>query len=189
MEEDVIESSHQSTATSDHETPGTSYNGQASDLMDLSNSADRTISTIPEQSELDRYNCLQLYFQSCTVRLPIPQSSNSTGTDNLTIDERFELFSNPLYDSDNSIPRPPPLLHRDRFPTSNQADDLNTLPPLQRAPGPGKRCNSQQNEAPCDVGSIREERTLPQIAGISIQKDAKGAHKNQLIFNHNQQQS
>ena len=78
MEEDVIESSHQSTAISDHGTPGTSYNEQASDLIDLSNSADRTISTTPEQSGLDRDNCLQLYFQSLTIRLPLPQSSNST---------------------------------------------------------------------------------------------------------------
>ena len=189
MEEDVIESSHQSTAISNHETPGTSYNEQASDLIDLSNSADRTISTTPEQSGLDHDNCLQLYFQSRAIRLPIPQSSNSTGTDNLTIDERIELYSNPLYDTGNSIPSPPPLLHRDRFPKSNQADDLNTLPPLQRAPGPGNSCNSHQIEAACDVESIREERTLPQIADISIQKDAKGAQKNQLFFNHNQHQS
>ena len=98
LEEDVIESAHQSTAISDHETPGNSYNEQASDFIDLSDSAERTIGTTPGQSGLDHDNCLQLYFQSRTIRLRIPESSNSTETDNLTTDERIKLYSNPLYD-------------------------------------------------------------------------------------------
>ena len=103
-----IEPADHSTAIFDHDTPVTSYNGQASDvsLMDLSNSAERTIGTTPEQSGLDLDNCLQLYFQSRTLRLPVPESCSSTETNNLTTDERLKLYSNPLYDPDNSNASP-----------------------------------------------------------------------------------
>ena len=181
IQEDVIEPAHHSTAIFDHDTPVSSYNGQASDvnLIDLSNSAERTIGTTPEQSGLDHDNYLQLYFQSRTIRLPVPESCNSTETNNLTIDERLELYSN---DSDNSNASPPPLLHRDNFPTTTQEfDSLNSLPPLQRAPSISNWRNNENSEAPCDVNSD-SQINRPRITGIQIRKEANGTGKRHLLF-------
>ena len=86
-----------------------------------------------------------------------------TVNNNLTTDERIELYSNPLY--------------------GTNASDHS----LQRVLDPGNSCNSQQIEAPCGAESIRDERSLRQIIGFSIQKDTNGAQT--ICFQKNQQQS
>ena len=185
MQEDLIEPAHHSTAIFDHETPVTSYNGQASDvsLMDLSNSAERTICTTPEQSGLDLDNCLQLYFQSRTLRLPVPESCNSTETNNLTTDERLKLYSNPLSDPDNSNASAPRFCFFGSFPTTTQEfDSFNSLPPLQRAPSLINWLNNENSEAPCGVNSDTQINRL-RITGIQIRKEANGTEKRHLLFN------
>ena len=143
--------------------------------------------TIPHENDdtnikENELGCLELFYQSRSIKVPVPDLMNSsTTTDSSHSDGNLVLYPNPLYESDHSsIDSPPPLTHRDQFPSSREFLDSKTLPPLEKAPT--WESQNSQAQAPCGASKSNQNQKEKQKSGIKTTVDSKGRREAKFLF-------